>query len=314
MRRALALVALVVLAGCSAADVPGEVPGDLPDPPDGLPGLPEDLPDVPDLPDDLPEETDWTPAPEAPATPTGAPDGGSTATPTADRAPTATPVGSGTPVPDGEFAGVTFPPGTSPTRVTNVTALAGANVRALSTRGFVATYVDHSGPAGERTDRTTVVRSSPAAERSLSRFDAADLTIVTYRNATARHRYRAVDDDTSLRVRDADRTFAGVHRDAAGLANASVDLLRAANFTDPERVERDNRTVVRYRLAGIEDPPGEATVTRAEGYLVVDQRGVIREYRIAVDVEADGERTVVRRRYRLERTGNVTVQRPGWAD
>ena len=253
---------------------------------------------------------------------TGGPPGGET--------PTLTPA----PVPEatGPDGGRPLGPGLSTRGVFDPAALAESHRTSLTERGFVLTRnrtVFRPNGSGGRTLNSVEIRAvvEPGAEayrftrveRSSRQWPIADtyaLIGVWYSEPVVRNRF--VDDGPFERYWGQDRAASGGPvRDPTRSGSLrsdveAVDLRVVGN-------ESDEGTRV-YRLRGsrisssaaLVFPPLLSAPRNASMVAGIDERGVVRSYRLTFDATFDGGPVRVRRTHRLSNVGNATVDRPGW--
>lgn len=240
------------------------------------------------------------------------------------------------PVPTDDPTAVTAP-GLAPEGVVDPTALARAHVAALAHTSYTLhanqTVRDPNGTLRWRNVRTTRV----AADRRRAsvvhavRGPRARLLgdeggrAAFYTDGERLLRAVTVNGTTSYGVEPATRydgnwkpwTYVwrspggGVWRDVVPLLGALETRVRPT-ARDGERIYRVTATSVDAEAFAaaerVVDPRGVSFVA------VVDERGVVRAYRLAYEATLDGERIVVTRRVGYTDLGETTVRRPSWYD
>lgn len=205
-----------------------------------------------------------------------------------------------------------LPPGVSESSVDS-NALLGANRAALGDESF-ALRTNTTGATGSF---ATLVRAT--ADRSRARLDlktgGPDREVFLDGETLFVRTHRG--DDTT--VRTAPRTKdADVVPDSFVRDERLAQFARAASHEPVGTVERDGETVVVLEADESdlsEDAFGDLTVETFRSQILVGSDGVVYEFRgVAEGTDGSGDEFRLESRYALEELGNVSVERPAWAD
>lgn len=219
-----------------------------------------------------------------------------------------------------------LPPGVTERGLVDATALWAADARALRRSGYVAVMEVNGSRLGDGGQRASP--PAPGWARRVARVEAGGergLVTITRRGGGSVER-RAVwfDGNGTLdraRAAEAVPVLVTVRRngsDARGRNRAVGPLLRdlvaVGNYEGVTGTAGGTATRLYAGNATLAVPPNAPrNVTDYEGEVVVDPAGRVRSVRIRL-VVTDGEPFEYRVRYRLRRVGNVTVERPAWAE
>ncbi|WP_139172803.1 DUF7537 family lipoprotein [Halopelagius longus] len=201
-----------------------------------------------------------------------------------------------------------LPPGVSESGV-DADALIDANRAALYGEGFA---LRTNSIGGDESVRAT-------ADRSRVRYDV---------NTSGPDREVFLDGETmhvrTHRGNDTDVRTAPRSKDAAAVPDSFVrddrlaQFLRAADHEPVGTVERDGETLVVLEADESDlsaDAFGDWNVSTFRSQVLVGSDGLVYEFRGAAEgTDASGEEFRVAPRYSLEAVGNVSVERPAWAD
>ncbi|NEU58359.1 hypothetical protein [Halorussus sp. MSC15.2] len=96
------------------------------------------------------------------------------------------------------------------------------------------------------------------------------------------------------------------------LPTSATELLRTVNYTEAEAYRRDGRTFIEYRFHQENYTWFPVDATNFTSTAVIDERGLIHRITHRYTLSKGNETVSVRRQYRVEVGGNVTVEQPDW--
>lgn len=215
---------------------------------------------------------------------------------------------------DDPFAGVTFPAGASEDGIDNGTVLVANHQRTLSQTDYEISFeIDVRERNRRLVQRSVGTRSSLDSKRAYSIVSEPDRVAEAYRNESTFLSRTFRNGSTTYVSEPLNGSFESEHSRLTG--SEAVDIvLRNGNFTaDAVIARRDGKTFVRYGLEAA-DVDESANVTSADGSLVVSEDGVVHGASLRIEGTNRGASYRVDVNYGVVRRGNVSVERPAWAD
>lgn len=211
----------------------------------------------------------------------------------------------------GDAGTAEYPAGTAQSGIGNASALVAATDRRLATTDYALVQSLEQRGGGESLAVTRRARSSPDAERRRYVFDATGETNRRF-VADGTVYFDAVSDgERTTGSEPLERPFAALHEPEMLDGGESLGgILRTGNYTAAGTVERDGRTLVRFELVEADRRRVSGTVTDANGTVLVGSDGVVYDATLRIDLESGRWNQT----FRIERLGDVTVERPDWVD
>jgi hypothetical protein len=214
----------------------------------------------------------------------------------------------GSPTTDGS---ATSPAGNASTGIENASALVAATDQRLATTDYALTQTLEQQAGQESLTVTQRTRSSLTDERRLFVFDASSETNRLFVADGTQYLDAVADGETTRRSGPLERSFEARHEpEMLGGGESLGGILRNGNYTDAGTVERDGRTLVRFELVEADRSQISGSVTDASGEVLVGEDGVVYDAALRIELESG----YLNQTFRIERLGDVTVERPDWVD
>ena len=224
-----------------------------------------------------------------------------------------------------------LPPGVNETGLEDASELVDAHQAALNESGFAFEFRANVtvGPASQRTVQCGTVEAglSPLVVNSTSERDLGDGPTTVATDLWANRTTTAVryDRDGHTRVRQFNRSGEelGVPDETwAHLPRADLDsqvtnawlLELALNAGEFELDRVENRDGERVAVLRATEASAAANLTDLDATVVVDMDGRVHHISLTAAYEGDEANTSIEYEFELTEVGNVTVERPGWAD
>ena len=224
-----------------------------------------------------------------------------------------------------------LPPGVNETGLEDPSELVDAHQAALNESGFAFEFQANVtvGPASQRTVQCGTVEAglSPLVVESTSERDLGDGPTTIGTDLWANRTITAVryDDGDHTRVRQFNRSGEelGVPDETwAHLPRADLDsqvtnawlLELALNAGEFELDRVENRDGERVAVLRATEATAATNLTDLNATVVVDTEGRVHDISLTAAYEGDEADTSIHYEFELTQIGNVTVERPGWAD
>lgn len=212
------------------------------------------------------------------------------------------------------LADVSYPAGASESGFDNASAVATGHADALTESGYAVSLSQQSVEGDQSSELHYDVRSDPEAKRMLGTLETSSYRNQWYGNETHRHANVTSNGESSLQVRERSTDFSETHRQET-LSPTVQSVLASGNYTATDVVERDGETAVRYELQEYNASDNANFETEsATGSVLVGESGVVYEAALVVNGTSDGSDVSLELTYEVTETGDVTVERPDWAD
>ncbi|SEN11157.1 hypothetical protein SAMN05216388_1001394 [Halorientalis persicus] len=223
------------------------------------------------------------------------------------------PAGNGTDAPGSPVAdgSATSPAGNASTGIENASALVAATDQRLATTDHAFTQTLEQQAGEESLTVTQRTRSSLTDERRLFVFDATSETNRIFVADGTQYLDAVADGETTTRRAPFEGSFEARHEpEMLGGGESLGGILRSGNYTAAGTVERDGRRLARFELVEADRSRISETVTDASGEVLVGSDGVVYDAALRIELESG----YLNQTFRIERLGDVTVERPDWVD
>ncbi|WP_276280397.1 hypothetical protein [Halorussus caseinilyticus] len=222
---------------------------------------------------------------------------------------------------------VSFPNGTNESGVTDPQALVNAHDEFIADKNYEATFEIRRDRGGNITRIRSVTESNLDRRRLRVRMERGDGTApALFANETTVVRKRDMGgisplyivkprkevgfNDTSHRKWHRENTWS--NDTASILPTSAIELLRTVNYTETEAYRRDGRTFIKYRFRQDNYTWFPVNAMNFTSTAVIDERGLIHRITHRYTLSKGNKTVRVRREYRVEVGGNVTVEQPDW--